>query len=92
MKKLAAALLTAILMPGGPVADAVLQDVTDRVAKLATEGRGVGLATILVGDDPASAGYVAKKHEACERCRIFLLGKRRPRQLERLRQRRRNTS
>jgi methylenetetrahydrofolate dehydrogenase (NADP+)/methenyltetrahydrofolate cyclohydrolase len=57
-------------MPGGPVADAVLQDVTDRVAKLATEGRGVGLATVLVGDDPASAGYVAKKHEACERCGI----------------------
>jgi methylenetetrahydrofolate dehydrogenase (NADP+)/methenyltetrahydrofolate cyclohydrolase len=25
------------------------------------------LATVLVGDDPASAGYVAKKHEACER-------------------------
>jgi methylenetetrahydrofolate dehydrogenase (NADP+) / methenyltetrahydrofolate cyclohydrolase len=25
----------------------------------------VGLGTILVGDDPASAGYVRKKHEAC---------------------------
>src|SRR5678810_241708 len=24
-----------------------------------------GLATILVGDDAASAGYVRKKHEAC---------------------------
>ena len=57
-------------MPGAPVADAVLQDVTDRVAKLAAEGRGIGLATVLVGDDPASAGYVAKKHEACERCGI----------------------
>jgi methylenetetrahydrofolate dehydrogenase (NADP+)/methenyltetrahydrofolate cyclohydrolase len=62
--------LTAILMAGAPVAEAVLRDVTDRVAKLAAEGRGVGLATILVGDDPASAGYVAKKHEACERCGI----------------------
>ena len=39
----------------------------ERVAKLAAAGRTVGLATVLVGDDPASVGYVAKKHEACER-------------------------
>jgi methylenetetrahydrofolate dehydrogenase (NADP+)/methenyltetrahydrofolate cyclohydrolase len=58
------------MMPGAPVADAVLADVTARVAKLAAGGRTVGLATVLVGDDPASAGYVAKKHEACERCGI----------------------
>jgi methylenetetrahydrofolate dehydrogenase (NADP+)/methenyltetrahydrofolate cyclohydrolase len=58
--------LSAILMPGAPVADAVLLDVTERVAKLAVAGKTVGLATILVGDDPASAGYVRKKHEACE--------------------------
>jgi methylenetetrahydrofolate dehydrogenase (NADP+)/methenyltetrahydrofolate cyclohydrolase len=53
-------------MPGAPVAEAVLADVGDRVGKLAAEGRTVGLGTILVGDDPASAGYVRKKHEACE--------------------------
>jgi methylenetetrahydrofolate dehydrogenase (NADP+)/methenyltetrahydrofolate cyclohydrolase len=53
-------------MPGAPVADAVLADVTERVAKLAAGGRAVGLGTILVGDDPASSGYVRKKHEACE--------------------------
>lgn len=53
-------------MPGAPVADAVLADVGDRVGKLAAEGRTVGLGTILVGDDPASAGYVRKKHEACD--------------------------
>jgi len=53
-------------MPGAPVADAVLLDVTERVAKLAAAGKSVGLATILVGDDPASVGYVRKKHEACE--------------------------
>jgi methylenetetrahydrofolate dehydrogenase (NADP+)/methenyltetrahydrofolate cyclohydrolase len=54
-------------MPGGPVAEAVLDDVAARLARLAAAGRRVGLATVLVGDDPASAGYVAKKHEACER-------------------------
>jgi methylenetetrahydrofolate dehydrogenase (NADP+)/methenyltetrahydrofolate cyclohydrolase len=62
--------MTAQLMPGAPVSEAVLTDVTERVAKLAAEGRSVGLATVLVGDDPASAGYVAKKHEACERVGI----------------------
>jgi len=52
-------------MHGAPVADAVLAGVADEVAKLATEGVEVGLGTILVGDDPASAGYIRKKHEAC---------------------------
>lgn len=58
-------------MPGAPVAEAVLADVTERVQKLAAEGVTVGLATVLVGDDPASASYVAKKHEACERVGII---------------------
>jgi methylenetetrahydrofolate dehydrogenase (NADP+)/methenyltetrahydrofolate cyclohydrolase len=37
------------------------------VAALALAGRVVGLGTILVGDDPASAHYVARKHETCQR-------------------------
>lgn len=62
--------MSANLLSGGPVAEAVLTDVTERVQKLASDGISVGLATVLVGDDPASAGYVAKKHEACERVGI----------------------
>jgi methylenetetrahydrofolate dehydrogenase (NADP+)/methenyltetrahydrofolate cyclohydrolase len=58
--------MTAIMMSGAPVAEAVLAEVGERVAKLATDGITVGLGTLLVGDDPASAGYVRKKHEACE--------------------------
>lgn len=57
---------TVIWMPGAPVAEAVLADVTSRVSALSARGRTVGLGTILVGDDPASAGYVRKKHETCE--------------------------
>lgn len=57
-------------MSGAPVADAVLQDAADRVAKLQATGKTVGLGTILVGDDPASAHYVARKHETCERLGI----------------------
>src|SRR5687768_10206741 len=58
--------MAAIVMHGAPVAEAVLAQVADDVAKLAAGGRTVGLGTILVGDDPASAGYIRKKHEACE--------------------------
>lgn len=56
-----------IYMPGAPVADAVLADVAVRVAELNRRGKSVGLGTIIVGDDPASARYVAKKHEASAR-------------------------
>jgi methylenetetrahydrofolate dehydrogenase (NADP+)/methenyltetrahydrofolate cyclohydrolase len=55
-----------IYMPGAPVAEAVLADVARRVARLAAEGRRVGLGTILVGDDPGSVGYVRRKHETSE--------------------------
>lgn len=62
--------MTAQLLAGGPVAEAVLADVATRVTALRDAGRRVGLGTILVGDDPASAGYVRKKHEVCERVGI----------------------
>ena len=59
--------MTAQLLAGAPVAEAVLDEVAARVAALRERGKTVGLGTILVGDDPASAGYVRKKHETCER-------------------------
>ena len=55
--------MTARLLPGGPVADAVLSDVAERAAKVAAQGRPAGLGTLLVGDDSASAGYVRMKNE-----------------------------
>lgn len=57
--------MSANLLSGGPVAEAVLADVRERASRLADHGVTVGLGTILVGDDPTSAGYVRKKHEAC---------------------------
>lgn len=50
---------------------AVAADVRARVANDAaayteSEGRPPGLATVLVGEDPASAIYVRRKREACE--------------------------
>lgn len=58
--------MTAELLAGAPVAEAVLDDVGSRVAALAARDVVPGLGTILVGDDGASAGYVRKKHETCE--------------------------
>src|SRR3954470_4058445 len=64
-----------IEMTGAPVADAVLDDLTGRVARL---GRPVGLATLLVGDDAPSASYIAKKHEACQQVGITSFDERLP--------------
>ncbi|MEA2843039.1 MAG: methylenetetrahydrofolate dehydrogenase / methenyltetrahydrofolate cyclohydrolase [Actinomycetota bacterium] len=58
--------VTAIVMAGAPVVEEVMAGVERAVAALAAEGVTVGLGTILVGDDPASAGYIRKKQEACE--------------------------
>lgn len=58
--------MAARLLEGKPVADAVIEDVRKRIEKLGERGISPGLGTILVGDDGPSAGYVAKKHEACE--------------------------
>jgi methylenetetrahydrofolate dehydrogenase (NADP+) / methenyltetrahydrofolate cyclohydrolase len=51
------------MMPGGPVRDAVLASLAPRIEKLAASGRAPGLATILVGDNSASAGYIRMKHK-----------------------------
>ena len=58
--------MTAQLLAGQPVAEAVLAEVGERVEELRKAGTRPGLGTILVGDDAASAGYVRKKHETCE--------------------------
>ncbi|MCP5027706.1 MAG: bifunctional 5,10-methylenetetrahydrofolate dehydrogenase/5,10-methenyltetrahydrofolate cyclohydrolase [Actinomycetia bacterium] len=58
--------MTAQLLAGAPVAEAILEDVARRVEVLAARGVTPGLGTILVGDDEASAGYVRRKHVACE--------------------------
>jgi len=62
---------TARMMPGGPVADAVLADVARRVAALKEGGRTPGLGTILVGDDDASSGYIRMKQAKAAELQMF---------------------
>jgi len=50
---------------GKAVAAVVRGEVRARVARLAERGTTVGLATVLVGDDPASRVYVGNKQKAC---------------------------
>ena len=49
-------------MDGKALAERVRREVAEEVAALS---RPVGLATVLVGDDPASAVYVRSKQKAC---------------------------
>jgi len=53
-------------MPGGPVADAVFADLVTRIEKIKASGRTPGLATVLVGDDGASARYVGMKMQKAQ--------------------------
>ncbi|MCU1355161.1 MAG: Methenyltetrahydrofolate cyclohydrolase [Acidimicrobiales bacterium] len=55
--------MTARMMPGGPVAEAVFADLEPRIAALKAAGHTPGLGTLLVGDDSASAGYIRMKQE-----------------------------
>jgi methylenetetrahydrofolate dehydrogenase (NADP+)/methenyltetrahydrofolate cyclohydrolase len=58
--------MTAEVIDGKAVAARVRAQVAREVSELVAEtGRTPGLATVLVGDDPASAVYVAGKRRAC---------------------------
>jgi methylenetetrahydrofolate dehydrogenase (NADP+) / methenyltetrahydrofolate cyclohydrolase len=55
----------AAIIDGKAIAARVREEVRARVAALRTRGTVPGLATVLVGDDPASAVYVRSKEKAC---------------------------
>lgn len=50
--------------------DEIFADLAKRVAALREQGVTPGLATVLVGDDPASHSYVKMKHSDCEKLGI----------------------
>src|SRR5262245_56128834 len=59
--------MAATVIDGKAVAASVRERVKGEVRAVTEElGRPPGLATVLVGDDPASAIYVRRKHEASE--------------------------
>ncbi|MGD0742154.1 MAG: tetrahydrofolate dehydrogenase/cyclohydrolase catalytic domain-containing protein [Acidimicrobiales bacterium] len=62
--------MTAEVLDGEALAGLMREAVAAEVARLRTHGVQAGLGTILVGDDPASARYVALKHEDCAKVGI----------------------
>ncbi|HIW91414.1 MAG TPA: bifunctional methylenetetrahydrofolate dehydrogenase/methenyltetrahydrofolate cyclohydrolase [Candidatus Corynebacterium avicola] len=58
--------MTATKLDGKLYRDEIVEDLTRRVAALKDKGVTPGLATVLVGDDPASHSYVKMKHRDCE--------------------------
>ena len=65
--------VTALLIDGKALALQVRERLaTESAAVLAKTGMKPGLATILVGDDPASHLYVKSKQKACDAAGIFI--------------------
>src|ERR1700722_19933241 len=59
--------MSARVIDGKAVAAALRAELaTDVAAFTAAHGRPPGLATVLIGDDPASAVYVGSKQRQCE--------------------------
>src|SRR5436190_21048637 len=54
------------ILDGKSAAEEILADVRRRVSALASRGIKPGLATVLVGEDPASQVYVGQKIKKCE--------------------------
>ena len=61
--------MSAIVLDGKALAKKSENDLAERVTRIKNlnDGRAPILATILVGDDPASATYVKMKQNACKR-------------------------
>lgn len=62
--------MSALRLDGKEVAAAVQAEVGTRIEALESRGKHVGLATVLVGDDPASQVYVRNKRRTAERLGI----------------------
>jgi methylenetetrahydrofolate dehydrogenase (NADP+) / methenyltetrahydrofolate cyclohydrolase len=58
--------VTARVLDGVPIADAIRAEVAARVAELKPRRRQPGLAVVIVGENPASMVYVRAKGKACE--------------------------
>ena len=63
--------MTARLLEGAPLADAIRAEVAQEVKALKALGITPGLCAVLVGEDPASQTYVASKGKATEEAGMY---------------------
>ena len=66
--------MAAQLIDGKVISKAVKEDVRGRVETLIAKGIRPGLATVLVGEDPASHVYVRNKQRTCEELGMHTVG------------------
>ena len=59
------------IIDGKDIAKQVRRDLKPRIQALSEKGIIPGLATVLVGDDPASATYVGSKAKACQNLNMY---------------------
>ena len=59
------------ILDGKALSQKIKGQLKEEVAKLKDEGISVGLAVVIVGDDPASRVYVNSKKRACEEIGIY---------------------
>ncbi len=63
--------MTASIIDGKKFAEEIRAEVAQKVKERITSGKSApGLATVLVGDNPASHTYVRSKHKACQQAGI----------------------
>lgn len=67
--------MSATILDGKATKDAIYGELGSRVARLTEHGHTPGLATVLVGDDPASHSYVRGKHNDCAKVGITSIRK-----------------
>ncbi len=70
--------VSATILDGRATKDAIFSELRPRVAELANRGVVPGLATVLVGDDPASHSYVRGKHNDCAKVGLHSIRKELP--------------
>lgn len=59
------------ILDGKQISERIKLELKEKVEVLKKEGKKVGLAVILVGEDPASKVYVGNKKKACDFCGIY---------------------
>jgi 5,10-methylene-tetrahydrofolate dehydrogenase/methenyl tetrahydrofolate cyclohydrolase len=63
------------IIDGKAIAESLREEVKQQVSERASQGLSVpGLATVIVGDNPASRVYVRMKHKACQEAGILSVG------------------
>jgi methylenetetrahydrofolate dehydrogenase (NADP+)/methenyltetrahydrofolate cyclohydrolase len=70
--------MTAQLIDGQAIAAQIYEEIQAEVAELKKKGITPGLATVLVGENPASQAYVQSKQRTCTECGFDSIGEHLP--------------